>query len=366
MTERDSIGIARNKLRDAIAEFQQPPCNPLIVSPWIAMSLLQKAVRRGRKDLASRAAATLLIGAPDKLWRRLACIAFEDVGVGDLDTVALVTAAMAGKRFRSELGGEWTVGSFLISRMSDATKCRAADDLLLAAENHPDFEDARLAFVLPRADDLIRIATGGDPLPIRALAAWFAIGTDRRPSAHLSSKPGDPTAFFNTLREIIPPPLVEVAREGFRKTSEVLCPFVALLWPTRQQQTATAEDDEFPPEVMIEDVPCWAYDVYSREGRAALAKFTEGRTETARWVRAHIPPRQRVAFLGGIVFRVDGGRVRKRLRWKTGDELRRMVDVESNGPHCRDATEILQLMKTDIPVLNGVRSELMGGLRHVR
>jgi hypothetical protein len=97
------------------------------------MSLLQKAPRRGHKELAFRAAA-LLTTTPDKLWRRLACIAFEDIGVGDLDTVVLVTAAMAGKRFRSELGGEWTVGSFLVSRMSEAEKCRAADDLLMAAE----------------------------------------------------------------------------------------------------------------------------------------------------------------------------------------------------------------------------------------
>jgi hypothetical protein len=100
------------------------------------MSLLQKAIRRDRKDLALRATATLLHGLPERLWRRLACIAFEDIGIGDLDTVALVTAAMAGKRFRSELGGEWRVGSFLTSRMSEATKCRAADDVLLAAENH--------------------------------------------------------------------------------------------------------------------------------------------------------------------------------------------------------------------------------------
>ena len=60
MTEPDSIGIARNQLRDAIAEFQLPPCNPLPISPWVAMSLLQKAIRRGRKELALRAAATLL------------------------------------------------------------------------------------------------------------------------------------------------------------------------------------------------------------------------------------------------------------------------------------------------------------------
>src|SRR5947208_3391807 len=87
--------------------------------------------------------------------------------------------------------------------------------------------------------------------------------------------------------------------------------------------------------------------------------------QQARWVRAHIPTRQRLTFLGTILFRTEGGAVRKRLRWKTADELRRMVDVECNGAQCRDATEILQLMKADIPALNNVRFKLFGGRQHV-
>jgi hypothetical protein len=366
MNKTEALSIARQHLSDAICKDQPPICDPLKVSPWIAMSGLQKAIRRGEERLALRAAATLLRISPERLWRRCGCIAFEDVGVADLDTVSVVTAALAGKRFRASLGGEWAVASCIVSKMVHAPKCRAADDLLLAAENHRDFENARLQFAFSSTGDLIRIATGADPLPIRALAAWFAIGTDRRPSPRLPSRQGDPIAAFNALREIIDPAVVEIAKEGVRRTGEVLAPFVALLWPARRQQTATIEDDEFPPEVMIGDAPGWAYDVYSREGRAALASFIEGRTETARWVRDHIPPRQRVTFLGTIVFRVEGGLVRKRLRWKTGDELRRMVDTECNGPHCTDATEILQLMLADIPALNRVRAELIGGLRHVR
>jgi hypothetical protein len=60
MTEPDSIGTAKLQLRDVIAEFQPPLCNALTISPWVAMSLMQKAIRRGRKELALRAAATLL------------------------------------------------------------------------------------------------------------------------------------------------------------------------------------------------------------------------------------------------------------------------------------------------------------------
>ena len=362
MTEPDSIGTARTRLCEAVAEFQTPLCDTLTISPWVAMSLMQKAIRRGRKDVALRAAATLLHGSPERLWRRLGCIAFEDIGIGDLHTVALVTAALAGKRFREVLGGEWPIASLLVTAMTDATKCRASDDLLLTAQSHPDFEDARLAFAFRSTDDLIHIATGEDPLPIRALAAWYAIGLDRRPSSRLSSRSGDATAVFNALcKTDIPTAVVEIAREGFRKTGEMLCPFVALLWPLQQDQTATIENDKLPAEVIIGDVPGWTYDVYSREGRAALATFIEGRTETARWVRDHIPPRQRVTFLGGIVFRLEGGCVQFRLRWETGDQLRRLVDIECNGSHCPDATEILQLMQADIPALNGVRLRLNGG-----
>jgi hypothetical protein len=192
MNKLDILNIARQRLSDFASHFKAPVTDPLNISPWIAMSLLQKAIRRGEKQLALRAAATLLHKSPERLWRRLGCIAFEDIGVGDLHTVALVTAAMAGKRIRAELGGEWVIGGFLTSRMSEVAKCRAADDLLMAVESHPDFEAVRLAFPFRGTDDLIRIATGTGVPPIRALATWFAIGTDRRPSSRLSWRQGRP------------------------------------------------------------------------------------------------------------------------------------------------------------------------------
>ncbi len=37
-----------------------PRFNPMNISPWLAMSLMQKAIRRGREEMALRAAATLL------------------------------------------------------------------------------------------------------------------------------------------------------------------------------------------------------------------------------------------------------------------------------------------------------------------
>jgi replication-associated recombination protein RarA len=36
----------------------------------------------------------LLRDAPDKLWRRIGCIGYEDVGLASLAAVGLVTAAL--------------------------------------------------------------------------------------------------------------------------------------------------------------------------------------------------------------------------------------------------------------------------------
>ena len=169
-------------------------------------------------------------------------------------------------------------------------------------------------------------------------------------------------AMFDALCEAgIPLTVVEVAREGFRKVGDALCPFVALLHPLRQHETVVIEDDAFPPEVMVGDVPGWVFDTYTRPGRQALKLFLQSDCASARWINANVPAGQRVNLLGNIVFRVEGQLVRHRSRWPMSDELRHMVDVGSHGPACADATEILQLTRDDIPALNEVRLRLNGG-----
>jgi hypothetical protein len=71
------ISIAREELAEAVSSGPISPPSPIACSPWVAMSLMQKAVRRGREDLALSAAATLLRDAPERLWGRLGIIGFE-------------------------------------------------------------------------------------------------------------------------------------------------------------------------------------------------------------------------------------------------------------------------------------------------
>lgn len=347
---------AKCRLADEVLGTLIPVPEQLTISPWICMSLLQKAIRRADTPLALQAARTLLEISPERLWRRLGCIAFEDIGVGDLDTVALATAALSGKRYRSRIGSEWQVASYLVSRLSEARQCRSADDLLLTSETHPAYRRARNELGGKTTTELIRIATGSATLPVRAIASWYAIGTTNRPSPFLHDRRGDPHALFDWLCEAgFPHSVVEVAREGYRRVGEMLCPFVALLCSKPLPVQPIIQADAFPPVLMIRGVPSYALDLYTREGRAAYQAFLRANSPSAKWVRTFVPKSQRVQFLGTAIFRVEGGLVKNRLRWDVGDELRRSVDIECNGTCCPDATELLALVRADLSAVNETR-----------
>ena len=96
-----------------------------------------------------------------------------------LGAVRLTTASLGGKQPRAALGGEWAVASCLVAEMCRAPKCRAADDLLMACELHPDYAEARAELPYLTTRDLITVATGQASIHERALALWYALGTDR-------------------------------------------------------------------------------------------------------------------------------------------------------------------------------------------
>ena len=168
------LHLARQQLADEIVAYRVPAPAPLKISPWLAMSLLQKAIRRGEIELAQHAAATLLLIARDRLWRRCGAAAFEEIGVADLQTVSLVTAALAGKRYRATIGGEWKVASFIVDRMTKVPKCRAADDLLLTSDSHPLYRGARSDLATKTTRELIRIAAHRTAPAHGELPIWSA------------------------------------------------------------------------------------------------------------------------------------------------------------------------------------------------
>jgi hypothetical protein len=73
------------------------------------------------------------------------------------------------------------------------------------------------------------------------------------------------------MRGLSPHSVVEIAREGFRKIGEPLCPFVALLSPLASIETSAIQDDEMLPATMVGEVPGWAW-TFTRARDAGLCR----------------------------------------------------------------------------------------------
>jgi len=323
------------------------------------MALLQKSIRRGACGRALQAASTLLNVEPQKLWRRLVGIAFEDVGLADVHVVALIRTVLEGKPQQADFARHWPFVSHLVMTLVETPKNRACDDLLMIADRHPRNARDRLYLRALDFDALISTATGPGLIDHRAIALLCA--------AEMRNIAGRPMSRGDVLQEMShrlvdadwDPHVVETAIWGFTQTGERLQLLLPLLHPLHASQGSKLVHDEMPPETLCGPLPSWAVDMFSREGKLALRRFITLDCPSARWIRDHIRPRDRVSFVGDVLFYTEGQLCRRRQHWALSDDLRRQAMIECHGPECPDATEIIDLMRDDIPVLNRVRADVV-------
>ena len=361
MSHKDPMERFREALAHDVANGGLTPRPaPLPISLWQAMSLLQKAVRRGRQELALQAASTLLDIEPDRFWRRAGIIAFEDIGVADLTTGGVATVALAGKRFRQRLGNEWAVAAALTTRLIAAPKNRAADDLFCVLESWPSLADNRKRLERLPIPRLRLIALTTDHLPLRALALRM-IFSDWRLDL---PRRGSPDIGFDVLDELgVAPTTLAIAREGYRRTGELLAPLVALL-TLENGLRDVSQNDPFPPEAQIGPLPSWALDSFTREGRAALARLLQSDAGIRQWMNETQPLAGRVELLAQALFRVESGLCVHRKDGPTGEWLRELMERECLALRPDDADALLRLLRDAIPQLNTARRLVIGGADH--
>lgn len=351
-------------LRDALsAPRELPSITPMPVDQYIAMSALQKAIRRDRPDIALSAAWTLMRANPRGLWRRLGVIAFEDIGIANIDLVGWVVAVMKDKRLRAAAGGDERVLAFLVSEMCASHKDRSTDDLFIAALPH---RDSGIVDELISMTPTQRIASDINvtrSLEERAIAAWLSIGTDKIEDDILPMVSGCIDGYFDTLAVAgVPRTSVEIGRLGFRRAGTIL----PVLFPLLHQEAGNCirdiKDDDFPEECMIGSVPSWALDLFTRRGLAAYALYAKRSDRFRGYLRrAGTDGTQAKRIVGNLLFRVEGGLVRHRLQWPMAKRLRETADTIGNGVPPEAVAESMALVREEIGLINHCRREVMEG-----
>ncbi len=359
----DVLASFRQELVKPLSAHTPPPLAPMPTTVWIAASVIQKAIRRGDEAWALSAAATLLIENPDKLWRRLACIAAEDVGLADVCAVGAMVGMMSGKRMRAALGGEWPVASWLVQRLAQARKSRATDDLLMTTQLLPSLEGERGRLAELSNQHLRLILLGTDSLNVRALALLYLSGTAGKPVAYLKSRRGEPALAFDVLDELGTPfTVLELAREGYRVSREPLWLLMALLAAERPDLGSERQiDDEIPAETMAGPAPCWAIDSFTREGKLAINRFLNGVSPYSEWLQANVQRSQQRIVTARALFHVEGGLLRKRCISALNDELRATNEMQCVGLPAELTGETMQRLRDGLLILNAIRAQIMEG-----
>src|ERR1700682_409472 len=117
-----------------------PNCYP---DRWIALSSLQKSIRRGAIEPATTAAMALW-SEPSRLLDRLLVIGLEDIGVGDPEVLREVIELNTDRAWRRKMPDKGRVVNMCwVERMCVATKSLFADEILAIAQLEPALGSAR-------------------------------------------------------------------------------------------------------------------------------------------------------------------------------------------------------------------------------
>ena len=275
---------------------------------WLLASSLQKCVRRGLCQDATKVACLLHNLDKDYAWRRLRIIALEDIGLGGIDVVA-ATLAIAGKRqVRAALGD---LSRFLacVQSLATSTKDRTACDLLTWINSSPDALAAR-QHLLDDARSWESLALDVEaPIWRRAIAIQLLGGHALRTKAgYRTVSKADYLGVRRVIEALGVPPLVAyVALKGRATDSLNLSLIFAHLLneaadcrPTISHETMVRT----PPKIGGLIAPSFC--MYTRVGLNALRQFLRT-TGDLRLALAEAGSNNLFATVGLLIFQVESG-----------------------------------------------------------
>jgi hypothetical protein len=329
---------------------------------WIALSSLQKSIRRGAVEPAT-AAAEVLWSEPSRLLDRLLVIGLEDVGVGDPEVLREVIELTTDRTWRRKLtdkGRAVTLG--LVERMCAATKSRFSDEILAIAQFEPALGPARTELAMASTEQLAGWCATSDDIGVRALASWFLAGTARYPMDGILRRQGDLAAVWEAARELgVPADWLNLLDRAARRIHWPLAVLLPLAYVSKVSGTPTQLVKDTPYETW-RGVPLYALDQYTRRGLVAIGRWLGGCPQLQEILRAAA---QRSAWLKIIqyaVFAVEGQVCSRHLMWsEQHDVLRRsmLAELTGRGLVAEYMDPLLACATASLPALNECRREVM-------
>lgn len=321
---------------------------------WLAASSMQKAIRRGHTDTALRAAMSLWLQDRRSFWRRAQTISVEDVGPASPETVVKVMTVHEAPAWRLRVG-DLRTSMFLIKLMSEAVKCRIAEQQFTICSLAPEYQNLRQELSSFNDDSLADNALDNAmPLQRRVLSLWLLAGTRRFPSENLPERRGSPGMAAEVLRGLnAPAALTESCLVVSYKTRWPLILFTPLLWTELQKQPHLLSvcSDPLPELPHVEGIPIYGADQFTRIGKACLLQFKKA-------VPALKPFSSRQ--LGICLFYMEGEKTDKTLTSPALEEYRHageLADAKATGLGVPQYLDLRECMADNLHILHDIRQQ---------
>lgn len=356
----DAIEFHLMAVLDDAAELVGPPARELPIDRYVAASLMQKAIRRGEVEWASDGAFTLLQMDSRYLWRRLIITLFEDVGLHD---ARLAWRVLASRQHCLKLGTEaWPIVQLIVSEMATSPKSQAGNHALHLAS--ADAGKARAVDLLvdrPLAEAIRWITDSPRPLPELVHAIWtlsgMKLGGIASPIQHPEASGAAGWAAFDRI--VSDGEIRALARAGAQAGASILAVSTALAAPVGYigLNGYPSVPDAMPPASLIGGVPSWAFDMYTRVGKQALALASKTCSNVrAVLQRDNVPAPKRANVLGSVHFELESASLQARLQHPTDLPLLSRVRTHAAGPWARRSSEIFEALQSDWDKFQSLRT----------
>jgi hypothetical protein len=337
-----------------------------VLDRWIALSSLQKSIRRGPVEYAT-AAAEVLWKEPSQLLDRLPVVGLEDIGVGDPEVLRKIVELTTDRTWRRKLPDQGRAATLdLVERMCTAAKSRFADKILAIAALEPSLGPARTELAMGSTGQLAGCSATSDDIGTRALAFWFLAGTARYPIDSVPRRQGDVAAVWEAARELgVPADWLHLLNRAARRTPWPLAVLLQLAYVSKANGRPTQVAQATPFETW-HGVPLYALDQFTRRGRVAIGRWFAGCRELQEILQAAAPRPAWPKIIRYAVFAVEGQVCSRYLMWpEQRDVLRRSMQAEltGRGLAAEYMDPLLACAWANLTALNERRREVMDEAR---
>lgn len=339
--------------------------SPMPCDKWIAISALQKAIRRGHTHIAISAAATLLALDRSALWRRLSIVGFEDIGIGDIGAAMEAVRLGLQPSERVRLGGQYLAAVRVIETLTAAAKDRSADHLATAMYHHPSADGiAHRVGGLSQEDKAKLLRDEARPILERAVSAWYLCGAQRfreRRFAH-----SDFPALAAAYKELkIASPLIAVSLAATKRLAEpmmMLLPLLSSIEGTARGAVTQPAPDGFDAPRLVDGVPCYALGMHTRLGRSAVDRLIQTSPRLRLKLEQNVSDRHWRNAVGFAVWILEGALVDRRWDWAEADTIEvlgfesEFATLHMSPVHGR---RLVSQVIDFLPALDDIRAELL-------